>query len=939
MTMTNSQQKKAAKGFAEEWQNRGYERGESQPFWISLLRDVFNVEHPEQYIKFEDRIKSDKTNYIDGYIAKTKVVIEQKSIGTNMNKEIRQSDGRKLTPFQQAQQYSYHLPSSQYPRWIVTCNFSEFYIYDMERPGEDPEIVELKDFERDYYRLSFLVDDKHIHIHREVEVSFQAGTIVGEIYNAFRKQYVSPDSPESLKSLNKLCVRLVFCLYAEDSGIFGRREMFHDYLASYKTEDMRDALIQLFHVLDQEEDKRDPYLKESLAEFPYVNGGLFRDEEIEIPQITDEIRDLLLVQASEQFDWSRISPTIFGAVFESTLNPETRRKGGMHYTTLENIHRVIDPLFLDDLKAELQSIEKIRKIVDRNKKLHAFQKKIASLTFFDPACGSGNFLTETYLSLRRLENRVLFDLGDTLKAGGTMYLSITEPIQVSIGQFYGIEINDFAVTVAKTALWIAESQMMQETENIVANHFDFLPLKTNANIVEGNSLELDWNSVIPKYELNYIMGNPPFVAKTGRTKAKDSSSAAMMSKQQKKDRKMLFGDNAGILDYAACWFKKASIFIQGSDIRVAFVATDSICQGQQAAPLWSDLLSKGVKINFAYRFFKWGSEASDSATVYVVIIGFSMHPTVPSVIYDGEQKIMATHISPYIIDAPNILVTTRSTPLCNVPEMSMGNQPIDNGNYLFTADEMKTFIQKEPQSKQYFKVWYDATGFLHNKKKYCLWLGDCDPMTLKKMPHCLERVRAVREARLKSSRKSTVRLAERPTHFQTENMPKGNYIAVPEISSGERRYIPMGFLDGNVLCNNKLRLVPGASLYNFGVMESNMHMAWMRAVGGYYGPSYQYSVNIVYNNFPWPSPTESQKKTIERTAQQILDARTKYSSCSLADLYGKDMYLFPELKAAHDRNNAAVLAAYGFSSKDKEYNNELACVIFLLNRYRELTKQ
>ena len=550
--MTAAQQQKAAKEFADYWKGKGYEKGESQPFWLSLLRDVYGVEHPEQFIEFEDQVHLDHTSFIDGYIPSTRVLIEQKALDKDMKKGIRQSDGTFLSPFQQAKRYITELPVSKHPRWVITCNFSTFYVYDMERPQGEPEVIELKNLESEAYRLQFLVDSGNEHLKREMEVSIAAGEIVGLLYDAFLKQYADPQSERALKSLNKLCVRLVFCLYAEDAGIFGHHGMFHDYLSAFDTRSMRKAMVELFKVLDTKPEDRDPYLKDDnpeLAAFPYVNGGLFSDEDIEIPPFTDEIRDLLLVKASEDLNWSEISPTIFGAVFESTLNPETRRSGGMHYTSIENIHKVIDPLFLDDLKGELDEICAIAVERTKTEKLKAYQRKLASLTFLDPACGSGNFLTETYLSLRRLENRVLVEL---LHGQMAMYTASESPIQVSISQFYGIEINDFAVTVAKTALWIAESQMMKEIEKILLVPMEFLPLKTNAYIVESNALRLDWETVVPKTKLNYIMGNPPFVG------------ARLMNKDQKEDVNTIFAGwkNAGNLDYVCCWYKKASDLMQ-----------------------------------------------------------------------------------------------------------------------------------------------------------------------------------------------------------------------------------------------------------------------------------------------------------------------------------------------------------------------------------------
>lgn len=718
--MTTAQQQQAARNFAAYWKDKGYEKGESQPFWLSLLRDVYGVEHPEQFIQFEEQVHLDHTSFIDGTIPTTHVLIEQKGLGKDLNKPIKQSDGALLTPFEQAKRYILELPVSQHPRWVVTCNFSTFYVYDMERPRGEPEIIELANLEKEYYRLQFLVDAGNEHLKREMEVSIAAGEIVGLLYDAFYKQYANPESEHSLKSLNKLCVRLVFCLYAEDAGIFGHHGMFHDYLKGFDTRGLRKGLVDLFRVLDTKLQDRDPYLKDDnpeLAAFPYVNGGLFSDENIEIPPFTDEIRNLLLEKASENFNWSEISPTIFGAVFESTLNPETRRSGGMHYTSIENIHKVIDPLFLDELKAELDEICANPVERTRTAKLRVFQRKLASLTFLDPACGSGNFLTETYLSLRRLENKILVELSH---GQVTMYSASESPIQVSISQFYGIEINDFAVTVAKTALWIAESQMMKETEKILLVPLEFLPLKTNAFIVEGNALRVDWESVVPKSKLNYIMGNPPFVG------------ARLMGKEQKADVNTIFPGwkNAGNLDYVCCWYKKAADIMQGTSVRSALVSTNSVSQGESVANLWKPLFDDGVHIDFAYRTFRWDSEAKIKAHVHCVIIGFSVAASsTPKKLFDGDRYQVANNINGYLLDGENVFVESRSKPICNVPEIGIGNKPIDGGFYLFEKEEMEDFIKKEPSSKKYFRPWYGSREFINQKPRYCLWLGECTPQS------------------------------------------------------------------------------------------------------------------------------------------------------------------------------------------------------------------
>lgn len=917
--MNDVEQRKAAKEFAAYWQGKGYEKGQSQPFWLSLLNKVYGVENPEQFISFENQVHLDHTSFIDGYISETKVMIEQKSIKKDLLAPIKQSDGTLLKPIEQAKRYAAELPVSQHPKWIVTCNFEKFLVYDMEHPHNEPEEILLSNLPEEYYRLNFLVDNGSAHIRKEMEVSMAAGELVGKLYNAFLNQYNDPSNAESLRSLNKLCVRLVFCLYAEDAGIFGEHDMFHDYLERFEVRDLRRALIDLFKVLDQKPAKRDPYLDKQLAAFPYVNGGLFEDENIEIPNFTEEIRDLLLQKASSDFDWSKISPTIFGAVFESTLNPETRRSGGMHYTSIENIHKVIDPLFLDELKNEFTKIKNITVKRTRKLQLEAFQKKLAGLKFLDPACGSGNFLTETYLSLRKIENEVI-----RLITGGKIILGeLLNPIQVQIKQFYGIEINDFAVAVAKTALWIAESQMMKATEDIVHMQLEFLPLKTYTNIHEGNALRMNWEDVVPKNELNYIMGNPPFVG------------ARMMSAAQKNELLKIFDGlkNAGNLDYVSCWYKKATDMMHHTRIRTALVSTNSITQGEQVAILWKPLFEQSVHIDFAYKTFRWDSEADIKAHVHCVIIGFStMVNNRDKFIIESNIVSKAANINGYLIDSEELAIESRTKPLCNIPKISMGNQPIDDGNYLFTKDEMLDFIKHEPNAANLFKEWYGAYEFINRKPRYCLWLGDQSPAQLRKLPKCLERINSVREYRLKSKRTSTLKLADKPTRFQTENMPKSDYIVIPEVSSERRKYIPIGFMSPNIFCSNKLRLMPNASLYEFGVLTSNVHMAWMRVVCGRLEMRYDYSIKLVYNNFPWPTPTEAQKAKIAQTAQGILDARALYPDSSLADLYDDSVMPF-ELLKAHRANDKAVMEAYGFYGKGM---TESQCVAELMKMYQVL---
>lgn len=923
--MTAAQQQKAAKEFAAYWQGKGYEKGESQPFWLSLLRDVYGVEHPEQFITFEDQVHLDHTSFIDGYIPATRVLIEQKALGKDLKKGIRQSNGSLLSPFQQAKRYITELPVSRHPRWVITCNFSTFFVYDMERPQGEPEVIELANLEKEYYRLQFLVDTGDDHIQREMEVSIAAGEIVGLLYDAFAKQYADPESERALKSLNKLCVRLVFCFYAEDAGIFGHKGMFHDYLAAFDTRGMRRALVELFKILDTEPQDRDPYLKDDnpdLAAFPYVNGGLFADEDIEIPPFTDEIRELILTKASENFNWSEISPTIFGAVFESTLNPETRRHGGMHYTSIENIHKVIDPLFLDDLKKELDEIGAIAVERTKTARLRAYQRKLASLTFLDPACGSGNFLTETYLSLRRLENRVLLELAH---GQVTMYSPSESPIQISISQFYGIEINDFAVTVAKTALWIAESQMMKETEKILLVPLPFLPLKTNAYIIEGNALRMDWENVVPKARLNYIMGNPPFVG------------GMYMSASQKDEIRSLFPGvtGAGEFDYVTGWYKKAVEYISSYNVFCAFVSTNSICQGSQVITFWKCLISEyHVHIDFAYTTFVWNSEAKSQAKVHCVIVGFSrtarLSKNCKLFTRDNNFK-LCEQISPYLTDGAVCFVESRNTPLCNVPKMRFGSMPRDGGGFVLSKEEKETLIKEEPLAAKWIRPYIGAVEFLNSKERYCLWLVGADPGEISKCPTVKKRVEYVRDTRLASKAAGTRKFAETPTLFCQIAQPDSNYIIVPKTSSGKRRYIPLGFMNKNTIASDLVFLIPDAGLYEFGVLMSNVHNSWMRLVAGRLKSDYRYSKDIVYNTFVWCSPTPEQKAKIEQTAQAILDARKLYPKSTLANLYD-DTLMPPELRKAHQNNDRAVMQAYGF---DVKTTTESSCVAELMKLYQQ----
>lgn len=924
--MTDAEQREAARQFVNKWRGKGNEDEDGRSYWIDLLHNVLGMENVTDRVDFEKKVYVDgNRKRIDAYLPETRVLIEQKSFGKALDQKIHNSGDIDLTPYEQAKRYNDNLSFSEKARWIITSNFAQIWIYDMDQSNSKdfaPVKLELADLQTKYPVLDFLIKNEVKELSHEMEISIKAGDIVGKLYDAFIKQYKDPESEYSLKSLNALCVRLVFCLYAEDAGIFGERAMFHDYLQSFRTERMRNALIDLFRVFDQKPEERDPYLEPELAAFPYVNGGLFSDENIEIPMFTNEIRELILKDASENFNWSDISPTIFGAVFESTLNPETRRSGGMHYTSIENIHKVIDPLFLDDLKSELADIEKITVKNIKTKKLHQFQDKLASLQFLDPACGSGNFLTETYLSIRRLENQVVRDL-----TGGQMVIGMAlDPIKVSIKQFHGIEINDFAVTVAKTALWIAESQMMQETETIIVEHLDFLPLTTNANIVEGNALQMDWNNVVPAETLNYIMGNPPFVGYSFQTD------------EQKSDIENVYRDEngkvtatAGKIDYVAGWYYLAAKMMYRTNIKTAFVSTNSITQGEQVAFVWKELYKQfKIHINFAYKTFVWGSEAKDQAAVHCVIIGFSNQEVEDHKIFDGSNCCIASKISPYLIDAPIIFVESRTNPICNVPKITNGNKPVDGGFLFLSPSEKDEIISDEPDAAKYIRRVYGSEEFINNKERYCLWLLNISPKEINAMPLVKKRVGQVREFRLSSKKETTVKSAETPTLFQQIRQPNNPYIIIPRVSSERRRYIPIGYENPETIITDSVQFIPNASLYTFGIITSNVHMAWTRVVCGRLKSDYRYSAKIVYNNFPWPSPSDEQKERIKHTAQGILDARALNPESSLADLYDP-LTMPPELRKAHTANDIAVMKAYGFSMKMSETD----CVAELMKMYME----
>ena len=929
--MNHTEQKQAAKKFAIFWQK--YKEGQNeiqitQKFWLNLLRTVYGVENVEEFIDFEAKVRVDgKSKRIDGLIPSTKVLIEQKKRGIALDHKINQSDNLELTPYEQAKRYADHLPNKSRPNWIVTCNFDEFHIHDLNSESpERYETVRLEDLPNEYHRMKFLQDISSTHIYKEIEVSRKAGKLIGDIYTELEKQYGGHMDDRQKHELNVLCVRLVFCLYAEDAGIFDKNQ-FGDYLRDFPTEMLHYKLKDLFIALGSS-NREGLFIDPKAKKFKYVNGGLFSDTTLNVPPITPEVKDLLIGEASDKLDWGGISPTIFGALFESTLNPQTRHDGGMHYTSIENIHKVIDPLFLDNLKDELEDILCTGTAKQRRRKLVDYQEKLAKVNCLDPACGSGNFLTETYLSLRRLENRALKEI----YRDGPLMGGLLNPIRVNISQFYGIEINDFAVSVAKTAMWIAEYQMREETGEIVKLEDDFLPLKSYANIHQGNALRTDWQQIVKPEDLAYIIGNPPFLGYSNQNSAQKEDLLSVFVDEKGKAYK-----NTGKIDYVAGWYMKSALMMQANPkVRAALVSTNSITQGEQVANIWKPLVERfGLHIDFAWRTFRWDSESTGKAQVHCVIIGFSIGERKRKpVIYEGESRVEAEHINPYLMDFENVWIESRTNPLCDVPQLANGGKPTDGGFLIMTAEEMNEFLNEEPSATCLIRPFMMGKDFIDRKSRYCLWLKGISPSVFNKYVFVKERIQNVREFRLKSTKAATRMKADTPALFDEIHEPISDYIAIPKVSSESRKYLPVDYLSFNVIPGDNLFYVQCASIYHFGFLTSCVHNAWMRLVCGRMKSDYRYSSTIVYNNFPWPETTEEQKQKISDLAQRILDARASYPDWSLADLYHPD-FMPQDLRRAHKELDKAVLKLYGL----KPDIDEMDIVRHLLGLYKRYLKE
>ena len=915
-----------AKKFSIDWYERGYEKGETQKFWRELLKKIFGVSEPDKIVEYEVPIQN---GYIDAYLPATKVLIEQKSFGIDLDEKINHN-GIELTAFEQAKHYADALPDDKKPRWIITCNFAEFRIYNLAENLFKPRLTtfKLRELIYEYPRLNILIDPNADDSSPQERISKAALADIEKIYDAFKLNYQKNKVSDFEDDLNKICMRLVFCLYAGDAKIFDTAKRIFDtekifgYIAKFDRQEKIDALQKIFDVFGIEIIKRTQNLDDDLKNFPYIDGGLF-DEKIPLPAysifITNPVATLGNIKGIRNFRWREISPPVFGAMFESKFSRrEEQREHGIFYTSIENIHKVIDPLFLDDLRGELDSVKRMQK-KNRVTALKNFHDKIASLNFLDPACGSGNFLTETFLSLRRLENEIIEELNH-------LYADLPpNPIKVTPRQFYGIEIDSFAAAVARLALSIADIQMKRETSWILNRDLPELPLSKFVSIQKANALRVDWKDFAPN--VNYIIGNPPY---RGAMKQNDD---------QKADMRRVWENACGVgeMDYVSAWHRKTSEFIQGTAIRCAFLSTNSIVQGEQCADVWKILHEKfNVHVDFAHRTFKWQNDSDNQASVHCVVVGFSSAPNVkPKKIFDGDKVTVAENINAYLIDGEDIFVESRPNPIQDdVPKIVFGSMPNDGGNLIIEADDLDAFLNLEPAAEKYIRLYIGADEFIKGKKRYCLRLEEVPLDEIKKMPLVYERVEKVREHRLKSKRAATRKLASTPMLFAENRQPTTNYILIPVTSSQRRRYLPMGFMTQNVIANSQSLIIPDAELYHFGVLTSSIHMAWLKTVGGRLKSDYRYSATVVYNNFPWCSVNERQRRLIERSAQEILNVRADFADWTLAKLYNeKDMP--DELRSAHHTNDYNVALAYGF---EKFLDDEARIVAELMKMYKRLTK-
>lgn len=918
--------------FVKRWKDRGDEKQETQRFWIDLLQNVLGIQRPTEAALFEYRTVGG--GFIDVLCPEARLLVEQKSTGIDMDKpEIRQ--GRPVTPVQQALAYADALPLSKKPAVLCTCNFASFRFYDLEKDpratGEPADEFALEELGEHLGTLASIFSDDHSRMTVQQRLSEHAGLLVADLHNALTAQYEDPDDSDSHHSLAVLTVRLVFCLYAEDAGLYPANS-FSQYIADNDAAHLRRAVINLFEVLNTPYDQRDKYLESDLKRFPYVNGGLFA-EGIEVPQFTDPIRKSLLA-ASTGFDWRTISPVIFGSLMEETLSHDQRRRGGMHYTTVKNIHRLVDPLFLDDLVAELDYIEQDSRLGERARenRLRAFQDKLASLNFLDPACGSGNFLTETYLRLRELENRVISDL---LHGQGYMELGGENSlVKVKIDQMHGIEINDFAVSVARTALWIAEQQALDDTEAIAGQALLHLPLHDSGNIVQANALRYDWNELLPTTECSYVMGNPPFI---GRNKKSD---------EQVLDMQQIWGDDYdGNLDYATSWFRKAADYLTNPETSFAFVSTNSICQGIQVPILFKPLKKLGWKILFAHRTFKWDAESTDNANVHVVIVGMTRSNNARHTLFEYDDiqgdgiKQIAQNINGYLVSGPDVFVEKRSQTLGPLSPMlgsaNFGSMPRDGGHLILNNQEAYADATADSIASKYVRPYRGSRELINGEQRWCLWMPDVTPSELRESPFLRNRVQQVKEMREDSSAASTRAMAKTSWLFGQRAQPEIRYLATPRVFSGLREYATCDIYPAEVIASDALFTCEDQDGLNFAIIESAMFITWQKAIGGRLKSDCRFSNTVVWNTVPLPTLDDETKQKVIDAGNNVIDTRKAHPHQSLADLYDPD-FMPQDLRKSHEALDKVVDIAFGATEPCKS-NDERLQVLF--NQYDEMTQK
>ena len=888
--------------FSNRWKNSGNEKQEAQSFVRSMLA-VFGVADVIIDKGFENAVRiGGHDKYID-YLWQGKIAIEMKSKGKDLT-----------VAFKQLQHYMEHLlnPDDVPDLWLV-CDFENIRL--CRRSTNEIWNFKTKDLRKHIKRFADIAgyETERIRNH-QVEVNVKAAEKMAKLHDALKSNgYEGHD-------LEVYLVRLLFCLFADDTGIFPQGN-FSRYLEDSKPDgsDLSERIGKLFEILNMPEETRSKrtLLSDDLKQFRYINGGLFASI-LPMAEFDAKMRQTLL--DCVDFDWNKISPAIFGAMFQGVMDKTERRELGAHYTSEENILKLINPLFLDELWKEFDRVKTDPTALDR------FHDKIARLKFLDPACGCGNFLIITYRELRELELEVL----KMRINSNQLMLDIAPLLRVNVEQFYGIEYEDFPCQIAEVGMWLMDHQMNLRASEQFGTYYARLPLTQSATIVHGNALRIDWESIVPKNELSYILGNPPFVGYSNQ------------SAQQKEDILSVYLDekgkpfkNAGKNDYVAAWYYKASALMVGTQTRTAFVSTNSITQGEQVASVWKPLYDLfNVRINFGYRTFKWNNEAKGKAAVHCVIVGFSTVSDGAKILFDGDEKVVVKNINPYLVDAPDVFISSRTKSICDIPSMVYGNKPTDGGHLFIESDEYDGFIAQEPNSLKYIRKIYGAIEYINNLDRYCLWLVGATPSDLKKMPLVMDRIEKVRQFRLASTKKATQDSAAMPTLFQEIRQPDSDYIIVPRHSSENRRYIPFGFVSSDIIVNDAVLIIPEATLFHFGILTSNVHMAWMRTVGGRLKSDYRYSKDIIYNNFPWPDATDDQKAAIEKLAQAVLDARNLFADSSLADLYDP-LTMPPELLKAHRALDAAVMKLYGFTVKE---TTEASCVAALMERYESLVK-